>query len=176
MPIAVPRCPEPREWLLKKKCTRCEEVKPWAQFSPQSYNEDGSVRNVQSRCVRCQSSKTDAERRAYQRDWARENRARINPRRNARERAKRARISLERAPQTGRRLPVGPFRDWFETVVREHGDMETVARVVVLDPRSLSRALDGTHSHVIERLADQCFTRTGYHLNDFYPETQELAA
>lgn len=54
------RVPQPHEWDLTQRCTRCREVKPWAEFSPKGYATDGSVLGVQSQCQACRA---DANRR-----------------------------------------------------------------------------------------------------------------
>lgn len=165
------RTPQRHEYIFTKRCSGCGETKPWAKFPPALYNEDGSVHSVQSRCTRCSGS-----RREYQREWAKRNADRTRARRNALQRKRRARLRISREPQSGPRLSLDGFLVWLAKAEQEHDGLLPVADLVGIDEAVLRRKRDGREQHVTLRVADQCFTRTGYHLNDFYPETTEMAA
>ena len=172
MPRGVPRIPRPEEYILKKKCPNCGKTKPWVDYSPRAYNEDGSVRSLQGWCRECQLGRPG--RSEYHRGWRQRNAERERERDRYKRRRQAEARRLDRVPQAGRRLPVGPFRAWLAAAIREHGTVDVVAALTGIDERSITRAAR-EQQNVTERLADQCFTRTGYHLNDFYGDEAEAA-
>lgn len=163
-----PRPFGPHEFILHRVCVDCGERKPWAEFPPRAYHPDGSARLVGSRCHRCDVRRT-LERRAKNPEEQAKHRlaqARWGRRRSAELRAERSGLSD--------RIPSGPFGLWLAKVLDEHGELAIVASLCGVNERSIRRVL--TQANVTRHFADRCFTRTGYHLNDFYPEDEELAA
>lgn len=158
-----PRSPGPHEFLLHKTCTGpCGERKPWAEFPPRAYHPDGSARVVASRCHRCEMVATMARRAADPVE-----RAKQRVIQDAWQRRKRESLRAERNG-AGPRLPLEPFRAWLKRAMQEHEEMSTLADLCGIPERTIRRAIDGSQAHVSRRVADQCFTRTGYHLDDFY--------
>lgn len=157
----VPRIPSPREWVLTRPCTNCEQTKPWAHFSPKTYWSDGSIKTVASWCHECESEKqrerqhgSQVERNQYKRRWDQRHR-RGNP--------------------AGRRLQIDPIRSFIRRHQSVGMGMGEIADACGIPERSIHRLLY-EHEHVSLRLADTIVTRLGSHLYDVYPELSEVAA
>ena len=169
MPRGVPRIPEPREWVLTKKCTVCAETKPWALFSPMAYWEDGSVRRVYAYCKECDSKRGAERKRKYRRD----NLARFSEYNRAWKADRRRALEAERT-SGGRRLPSPPLTALILRAAEEEGEMAIVAEQCQMQERILRRVM--AQEHVTLRLADEICTRLGVRLYDVYPELEEVAA
>lgn len=155
----VARIPEPREWLLENRCTLCHQVKPWALFSPQRYFNDGTVRQVASRCKECSVEVTaarapdyrarNADRlRTYQREWKRNR-------------------TVELALDRDARLDPAPFVAWLLEQKLAAGSWAEVAALCGVEDYALRRCL--TQRTVRRSLVDACLTARGEHLDDLYP-------
>lgn len=166
----IPRIPEPREWLLTKVCSKCGERKPWAHFSPNAWNEDGSVRYVTSRCKACRAAESgplSARRRerdpegvrTYGREWLRQ------------------RVAHHRREAAGqdRSLPAVPLAEFLAERLEIHGTMRELAALCGCDEAGIRRVLKGAQQRVSLGKADQYITRLGFHLSDVYP-ADSLAA
>lgn len=157
MPRGVPRIPEPREWVLTQRCSRCRQVKPWALFTPDRRWPDGTVRTVNPICKRCKADLFASYRarnreriQARQREWVRGRR---------------------RAGQREARLPAAPLRVWLDRWLSED-DRRTIvllAELAGVSDRILRRILNREQENVSLDVADRCLVATGGHLNDLYP-------
>ena len=159
MPSGVPRIPEPREWVLTRRCSCCRATKPWALFSPRRYWPDGTVRQVQAWCRAC---KIELEKRV--------NRP-ITPERRrylaAAKRRKRAALRADRG--LGPRLPVAPFKGWLERVREEEGGLAALAEDAGLHEDTLAKVLS-RNVVVSTRTAEAALCARGRMLQDLYPE------
>ena len=162
------RIPEPWEHLRSRACISCGETKTFARFSPKSYDEDGSVRTVQSRCRECQVLLRSLD---VQRAWRARNREMLSARKVAWSRQRRAELKADRAGLDNR-LPSEPFRLWLLNRKVEHG--EELAQVAgrchsSVSERTLRRVVNLEQENITLRVVDECLTSLGENVNDLYP-------
>lgn len=174
---------------MKKRCTRCKEVKPWGAFYAGKKWPDGTMRVPQSRCKECMAE-IQAEqrprnsvqrekhklwqRKAYQRwkldpEWAGKKRAQDRDgrrRRNGTPPEKFRTSKYMRQRETGETLPSGPFKAWLEYI----GQRDAIGREEVLRRCGLpeSKTING---HVTLAVVERAILEEGSAtLRDVYPE------
>lgn len=157
MPPGIARIPEPREWLLTKRCARCRQTKAWALYSPARYWPDGTVRQVQAWCRAC---KIEHER--------------ITPRPVSQhrlnylaERKRRTRAALRAERVTDAQLPVAPLREWLGQRAADLGGWAALAECLGVSERRLRRVCR-EQATVGMAVADRWCVALGWHLNDVY--------
>ena len=160
----VKRIPQPREFVLTKKCARCKETKAWADFPPQKYWPDGSVMWVRSMCHRCdyerrQNDPAARERRnAYQRRWFA---------------ARRVQLIEDR--RSVHLLPAGPFKEWLDGRVALGVELGVIAGRAGVPDRALRRVRSGEHERVAFDTVDACLLDANERVEDLYPELEAAA-
>lgn len=171
MPRGVPRVPEPREWVLVKRCSKCGETKPWALFSPARYWPDGSVRHVVARCRACEAERrNDPARRAGYRE---RNAQRLRDYHREWMRARRAALRAEGAGDV--MLEVGPFREWLAARALEVGGFQALADCLGEERRTIHRIRTEQRTVGLS-IVDRCATALGWHIGEIYDEEEALAA
>lgn len=158
--MGAARIPEPREWLLTKLCVKCEEVKPWALFSPTRRAADGSVLYISSYCRSCESERLTAA--SY-------------PSRGRKAEYDRRYYRRRRAQERGRsRLPVEPFRSWLLERVGEVGNYAGLGEITGVDAGTLRRVVVANRQVTLS-VVDRCLTHFGLTISDVYPDELRTA-
>lgn len=171
LPRVTERIPAPAEWLLRKRCSRCGEEKPWALFSPKRWWPDGSVRSVYSSCRKCNAAMARERWKRRRRPRSKEEKMR-----DAQwKRRRRAQMRVERADRDW--LPAEPFRRWLRSLIEDEGEgIGEIADRAGLQSRTLYRVLHENEGRVALRVVDCCLVAHGWHLHQLYPLDETEAA
>ena len=164
------RVPESWEWVKTKVCTNpdCLRRRPWAEFSPKKYNEDGSVRSVSSRCIPCLRDQARREAR-----WRNEDPERLRARKREWSRKRRSELKADRVAHD--LLPVSPFRAWLDARVEAGEELGVIAERAGVPDRALRRFRSGEHDRVALDTVDRVLLHTNERVEDLYPELEAAA-
>ena len=172
MTAGIPRIPEPREWVLHKKCSKCSKLKPWALYSPKTYAKDGAVATVQSYCRSCHASTY----REYQCDYRRANQEWIRTYKSDWAKRRRAQMQQESVSNNRGRLPAAPLHAflWRRVMEMEEPSWAELAETCGVPDRSIRRVL--VQENVSLSFADKVCTALDSSIYDLWPHLQEMAA
>jgi len=166
-------------------CTKCEERKPWSAFSPRSYWEDGTLRNVHGKCKACLAERARAYRKRdpentreikirylekLRRDRRRYRRYLEKQREyNATYNEKSGRVQnpgIRRKPEVATTLPCEPFTEWLQKTFDTVGEAYNTTGI---DSSAMSRYYNGSQPGVSIETVERALLSVGAHIDEVYP-------